>query len=92
MKTSITTETMNEINSNMGGLYDDTLRVASSAAITTMLTARLGMRATNITMDTMRVGLNYALEHTPKDYEETKQAWGNMVDDLKGLLDEPAAQ
>lgn len=88
LKSITTTTVFTELTSNSKELINDTIRVGTATTVATMLTARLGMRAATITMDTVNVGLQYALDNTPKTYEETKRSWTNAMDSVMAMFDD----
>jgi hypothetical protein len=72
-------------------LTTDGVRVINASTVMAMRTTALTMRFASITVESVNVGLGYALDHTPKTYEETRTAMTNMMDDLLDMFESDEA-
>ena len=66
----------------------DSLRVLNATSVAAMRTTALSLRVTSITIETLNAGLGYALDHTPKTYEETRKGISDLWDDLEEMFDD----
>ena len=69
-------------------LTTDTVRVVNATSVAAMRTTVLTMRVASITVESLNVGLGYALDNTPTSYEETKEALSSGMDNLMAMFDE----
>jgi hypothetical protein len=69
-------------------LNTDGVRVLNAGSVAAMRTAALTMRFTSITIESVNVGLGYALDHTPKTYEETREAMSSLMDNVFDMFDD----
>ena len=67
---------------------DETLRILNATTVAAMRTTALSLRFTSITVETLNAGLGYALDHTPKSYEETKESMSSAIDNIMAMFDE----
>lgn len=69
-------------------LSTDSVRVLNATSVAAMRSTALTMRAASITVETINAGLGYALDHTPKTYEETKEGISSLMDNIMAMMDE----
>lgn len=69
-------------------LSTDSVRVINATSVAAMRTTALTLRATSITIESLNVGLGYALEVTPKTYEETREAMSSLLDNVMDMFDD----
>lgn len=66
----------------------DSVRILNASSVATMRTTALSLRAGSITIEAVNAGLGYALDHTPKTYEETKEGISSVIDNVMAMFDE----
>jgi len=66
----------------------DSVRILNATSVAAMRTTALSLRFTSITVETLNAGLGYALDHSPKTYEETKEGISSMWDNIMDMFDE----
>jgi len=66
----------------------DSLRILNATSVAAMRSTALTLRFTSITVETLNAGLGYALDHSPKTYEETKEGISSMWDNIMDMFDE----
>ena len=69
-------------------LTTDTVRVVNATSVAAMRSTALSLRFTSITVETLNAGLGYALDHSPKTYEETKEGISSMWDNIMDMFEE----
>jgi hypothetical protein len=69
-------------------LSTDSVRVLNATSVAAMRTTALTMRFTSITIESLNVGLGYALDNTPKTYEETRESMSSLMDNLMDMFDD----
>jgi hypothetical protein len=67
---------------------NDSLRILNATSVAAMRSTALSLRFTSITVETLNVGLGYALDHSPKTYEETKEGISSMWDNIMDMFEE----
>lgn len=67
---------------------EDALRITTATTTAAVRSTTLTMRAAAITVEAVNAGLGYALDHTPRTYEETKEAMSSMMDDMMEWFDD----
>ena len=73
---------------DLSTMTDDSVRILNATSVAAMRTTALSLRFTSITIETLNVGLGYALDHTPKTYEETKESMSSIMDNLLDMFDD----
>ena len=66
----------------------DSLRILNATSVAAMRSTALTLRFTSITVETLNAGLGYALDHSPKTYEETKKGISSMWDNIMDMFEE----
>lgn len=77
---------------DLSTMTDDSVRILNATSVAAMRTTALSLRFTSITIETLNVGLGYALDHTPKTYEETKESMSSIIDNFLDMFEEEEAE
>ena len=67
---------------------NDSLRILNATSVAAMRSTALTLRFTSITVETLNAGLGYALDNSPKTYEETKKGISSMWDNIMDMFEE----